>query len=341
MSSSVTLTATRPRMSVAAAPQVTKSTALDDALAVAKEHRTRDTVMSLLTITANYATIGLAIAMSEIVAPRFTENVLALVLVRAVVVLAISSRLRGFENLVHEASHNNLFASPQTHAILEALYAFPVFRIVSDYRASHLVHHKHLGDPEKDPDIIRLYELGLHNIRDAPIYYLVGVPASGYLVYEYLTTTFADFWTSKSVRVSKSLYWATVLGLITWTNSWYFFAFYYAVPLFFVLSTTRYWAEASEHIGMDLNSSFASSRNNLGFLHRWFQHPHNDGYHAVHHLHAQVPFHKLPVVHELLMAQNPEYRNTTVESQGMWETFCQMATSKTIVKGRPTTGDWS
>lgn len=328
-------------MSVAPAPIAAQSTALEDALAIAKDHRTRDTVVSLLTITANYATIGLAIATSEIMAPHFTENVLALVLVRAIAVLVISSRLRGFENLVHEASHNNLFASPRTHAMLEALYAFPVFRIVCDYRVSHLVHHKHLGDPEKDPDIIRLHELGLHKIRGAPIYYLAGVPASGYLVYEYLTTTFADFWTSKSARVSKSFYWVTVLGLVTWTKSWSLFALYYVVPLFLVLSTTRYWAEASEHIGMDLNSSFATSRNNLGFLHRWFQHPHNDGYHAVHHLHAQVPFHKLPVVHELLMAQNSEYKNTTVESQGMWETFCQMATSKTIVKGRSATGDWS
>lgn len=61
-------------------------------------------------------------------------------------------------------------------------------------------------------------------------------------------------------------------------------------------------------------------------------HPHNDGYHAVHHLHAQVPFHQLPRAHEALMSENDAFRTKTVVSTGFAETFRQMTSKKITVK---------
>lgn len=328
----LTLTGGRPETtsSVARAPD---PKTIEHALSVAKQHRGRDSFRSLAAISCNYAIIALSIGLGEVVPSLLNTSEAASYTIRFLALLIISSRLRAFENLVHEASHNNLFQTARTHSELEFLYAFPVFRLLDDYKSSHLIHHKFLGDPVKDPDIVRLQEIGLHKIRDSPTYYLFGLPATGYLVYEYAKTTFLEFWISSKSRISKTVYWTAILGLVTYTSAWRLFALYYLAPLFLILSTTRYWAEASEHLGMDLTSPFANSRNNLGLWHKWYQHPHNDGYHAVHHLYAQVPFHRLPEVHELLMKENKDYRDTAVISDGFMTTFKQMATAPTTVAG--------
>ena len=61
-------------------------------------------------------------------------------------------------------------------------------------------------------------------------------------------------------------------------------------------------------------------------------HPHNDGYHAVHHLHAQVPFYQLPQAHEALMNENEAFRTKTVVSTSFAQTFQQMASKGIVTK---------
>lgn len=83
---------------------------------------------------------------------------------------------------------------------------------------------------------------------------------------------------------------------------------------------------------MDMGSRFGYSWSNLGFGHRWYMHPHNDGYHAVHHIHNQVPFYQLRDAHEALMQENEEFRKEVVESWGIGETFWQMVSRNTLFK---------
>ena len=236
------------------------------------------------------------------------------------------------ENLVHEASHNNLFLSAPLHQRSQFLYAFPVFRVLEGYRRSHMAHHKHLGDPQKDPDVVRLLGLGLDRLPERPIWFLLGMPMTGYLTYEYLTTTFREFWVSPSSRLSKTVFWILIMLAVWWTATFREFAYYYLVPLLAILPVTRYWAEAAEHLGLDLREEFGSSRTNIGFLHMWLMNPLNDGYHAAHHLCSQIPFHLLPEAHEKLMKASQKYAATSMISRGTLETFAQIATSKTIFK---------
>ncbi|ROV95044.1 hypothetical protein VPNG_09486 [Cytospora leucostoma] len=302
------------------------------ALNLASRYRTRDTTKSLIAIFANYTVIGLGICLSEFVSSKQYISSSINSLVYVVACLVIASRLRAFENLVHEASHYNLFPSPSTHYKLEFLYSFPVFRLLKDYRHSHSIHHNHLGDPTKDPDLIRILDLGLDKVPERPVYFLLFLPLSGFVHYEYLTTTFLDFWTSPAAPLSKTLFWALVL-LTTWaTGHLPTLGWYYAVPFFGILPVTRYWAEASEHLGMDLSGRFGNSRSNLGLAHLWYMHPHNDGYHAVHHLYSQVPFHELPAAHAALMEGNEAFRTGNVVSYGFLETFRQMAARKMVWK---------
>jgi fatty acid desaturase len=321
-------------------PVSRRETGVQEALDIANVYRCRSASKAFLAIFGDYVIIGTCIAVSQIA--HYSPHILSPWphAIYGFAVLIISSRLRGLENLVHEASHNNLFSNPKFHSTFEFLYAFPVFRLLDDYRHSHMIHHKHLGDPNKDPDVIRLYELGLYRIRDKPIWYLFGVPLTGFLTYDSLNSLCLEFWKSPTSRRTKSVYWLTILVTLTYTRTLHLFAYYYLVSFLLILPITRYWAEASEHVGLDLRGTFGSSRNNLGWMHRWYMHPHSDGYHAVHHLHSKVPFHKLPVAHEALMKGSQEFKAQTVVSRGMGETFWQMATQKMVVKDMEGASKW-
>ncbi|KAL9599859.1 MAG: hypothetical protein Q9219_003553 [cf. Caloplaca sp. 3 TL-2023] len=314
---------------IAASPQHSSTHA---ALETAKTYRQRSGLRTSLAILANYAVFGTCILLSK----RAEEaSMIGQGLARAIyvaAVLVIASRLRALENLVHEASHNNLFSSTGLHHDLQFLYAFPTFRIVEDYRRSHLIHHKFLGDRRKDPDVVRLYGLGLDKLPEHRFWYLGVLPATGFLTYEYLVTTVLEFWQSPSARVSKMVYWTAVLLGVVLANALRGFVNYYLVPLLVILPVTRYWAEISEHLGLDLRGVFGSSRSNIGFVHRWYMNPHNDGYHAVHHLCSQVPFYLLPKAHVALMESSAEFAEKTVLSHGFWETWHQMCTGRTMTK---------
>ncbi|MDI1492085.1 MAG: hypothetical protein OHK93_003297 [Ramalina farinacea] len=308
------------------------NSASQQATATLKDLHGRNNFKALAAIASNYAVSALCITIVESVPRPSYPSYLGILLLYSLATLIIASRMRALENLVHEASHYNLFTSTLLHRRTQCLYAFPVFRILEDYRHSHIIHHKYLGDPLKDPDIIRINQLGLDQLPERPIWYLVGLPMTGYLTYEYLTTTFREFWTSPHYCWRKVAYWASIMLTLWYLNAWERFAYYYLVPLFVVLPVTRYWSEASEHVGLDLRGDFGSSRTNIGFIHTWFMNPHNDGYHAVHHLQSQIPFHRLPQAHQQLMEGSIEFAKSTVISHGMLETFRQLASSRTVLK---------
>ena len=322
------------------------------ALKIANQFRRREDLKGLFAIMANYAVIGACVMAAE-------QNWVFCRAVYMAACLVISSRLRGFENLVHEASHYNLFTSPAMHYKLQGLYAFPVLRVLSDYRRGHLVHHQHLGDAARDPDLVRIRALGLDRVPEAPFYYLFALPLSGAIHWEYMATTFVEFWTSSEAYPGKAAFWAAVLGVAAFHDATArLLGLYYAVPFFLILPVLRYWAEAAEHLGLDLTGKFGNSRSNLGLAHAWFStyplspvlpfyshhcrvklanhpsavHPHNDGFHAVHHLHAQVPFHQLPTAHAALMEESAAFRTRTVCSDGFIDTFLQMARNPILMK---------
>lgn len=333
MSTTSTLTHLRPNTPPRQLPRVTSPDAsVQQALAVARNYRERNGLKASLAIANNYLVFVSCIAVVEWAFRTSQMSATASYALYLLSVLIIASRMRAMENLVHEASHNNLFPSAPLHQQFQLLYAFPVFRVLEDYRRSHMAHHKHLGDPRKDPDVLRLFGLGLDRLPKRPLWYLFGLPMTGYLTYEYLTTTFREFWGSPSSRSSKLVFWFAVLVAVWWTATFQEFVYYYLIPFLAVLPVTRYWAEAAEHLGLDLRGEFGSSRTNIGFLHMWLFNPHNDGYHAAHHLCSQIPFHRLPEAHDHLMKASNEFATGSTVSRGMLEMFVQIATKNTIIK---------
>ena len=311
---------------------------IQHALGIAEKYRARSTIRTVITITTNYVVFLACIMVSQFAAVSSCVCPLVAGILYCLSSLLIASRMRALENLVHEASHNNLFPLAHLNHRLQFLYAFPVFRVVEDYRRSHLIHHKHLGDRHRDPDIVRLYSLGLDNLSVQPVWYLIGMPMTGFLTYEYLTTVFWDFWESSSSRTSKTLFWMTVALGVIYSKAYQGFVYYYLIPFLLILPVTRYWAEISEHLGLDLRQSLGSSRTNIGFLHRWYINPHNDGYHTVHHLCSQVPYYLLPQAHRVMMRESGEYARATIISYGMLETFEQMISGVTVTRAGESAG---
>jgi len=317
----------------------TKSiTALKEAISITNRHKRRDNSKAILAIANNYITCFACASLCKYIERKYTEVPLTWWTAYIIAILIIASRLRAFENLVHEASHNNLFSVARFHDRLEFLFAFPVFRVLKIYRTQHIDHHKYIGDPVLDADITRMMHYGL--VSDKPLdarkfyWLLYGFPFTGWLHYEYMITTFAEFWMTPTSYPSKILYWFTVLAAVHFYDIWGDFFHYFVVPWILILPITRWWAEMSEHLGLNMTDHFGNSRTNDGFWQRWWIHPLNDGLHAAHHLNSQIPFHRLRDAHDDLMQNSVEYRSKNMISHGLRETFHQILTHPTIIRSK-------
>ena len=189
----------------------TQDESVQQALAVANKYRLRDGGNASVAIANNYLVSASCIAIVEWASGASQMPVIGSKALCLLSTCIIASRMRAMENLVNEASPNNPFVSAPLHQRFQFLYAFSVLRILEDYRRSHIVHHRHLGDPQKDPDAVRLHNLGLDRLPKKPVWYLLGLPMIGYLTYEHLATTFRDFWGSPSSRWRKSVFGVAIM----------------------------------------------------------------------------------------------------------------------------------
>ncbi|MCU6339515.1 fatty acid desaturase, partial [Enterobacter quasiroggenkampii] len=107
---------------------------------------------NFFSIALDWALIAAAIAISQ-----FYPNVIVYLLS----IVVIGGRMRGLDNLMHEASHGMLFKSRNLNKWVTSIFiAFPVFTNYKSYCSSHYKHHKYLWT-DKDPDTSELKALGL------------------------------------------------------------------------------------------------------------------------------------------------------------------------------------
>jgi len=274
-------------------------------------------------ILIDYLIIGITVFLSEEWVMHMTGVLFFSCYFLICIILA--SRYRGFEILVHEASHNNVFATNAYNRNFQFLFAYPVFLHVRTYAKIHLEHHQLIGDFEKDPDILIYKKWGLDKLPENKLWVLYLRPLSLFFTWDHLRTTFLNFWLIKEDRLTKIIYWSIVLLVITLFDGWYYVGVYYLIPFYILLPVLRFYARANEHTGVDFSIESRSARNNLGFFHRYILHPHGDGYHQVHHLVASVPFFNLPKAHHFLLTNNFKFldSNSPITSLAMMEKGCK------------------
>jgi fatty acid desaturase len=250
----------------------------------------------------------------------------------AVAILIISSRIRAFENLIHEASHYHLFKTSNNHQKFAFLYTYIVFKDLNRYRKDHNEHHKVHdagGDWSQDPDHQRMQRLGAYELPKNYWWIVFVRPMIGYHFWEAITETILPFFQTSGTELFSRIAFCfgapTMLAYAFGTHSVLMrFGLYYVIP-YYVLSITRFWSEMAEHTHLMNNKSrISSSRSNIGFIHRYFINPHSDGFHTVHHLDKMVPWYELKAAHVALEEKVPEYNSLIVSSYGVIETFKQL-----------------
>lgn len=273
---------------------------------IRRAHQTR------LAVTVTYAVVDVATIVGSTLAAGLAVASLTwwlagvVVLVSAVV---IGRQLRGLENLVHEGAHYNWSRRHRrlNDALTVGLAAAAVGAKIEDYRAGHLRHHGRFGT-DHDPDLQRYRELDLEAmdrgsrgafalsvLRRFPRYqrgWLHEIGADSlWLLVPFLWATL--------LVVTPALMFAgpsAALGAgATWT-----LGYLVALPLL------RLTAEASEHIYTDSFTIFDATISNLGWFQRFVVHPHDDGYHTIHHMWPGIPHHQLVRVHRTLVLHDSD-----------------------------------
>jgi fatty acid desaturase len=253
---------------------------------------------------AGVAVAGLLAAAAGAVTPW---PVVGLAVIAAAVL--VGRQLRALENLVHEGSHFNWDRTRRDRNDRWArwLAGYPTGGDLREYRAGHLLHHGRFGTAA-DPDLARYRELRLEQLdRTSTVRFARG-----------LLTRFGAYqrgWLRTAGGggtgwLVPPLYGVIVAGLPAlvlggWPGAALAGAAW-ALGYLLALPLIRLVAESGEHQYTGTRTVFDATYSNLGFWHRWLIHPHNDGYHTVHHLWPGVPQHRLRRLHRILLEADPD-----------------------------------
>jgi fatty acid desaturase len=262
---------------------------------------------TLAAVAADHAAIAALIAAT--LATGWALGLPAAVPVAIVALTGIARFQRALECMVHEASHHNWDRAHRdlNDRLANLLAAFPVFGSVHAYRTGHLLHHRRLGTSD-DPDLRRYIELDIEALdRTSALRFGAGVLVQ-------LPRYFLGWWQATRTSLGtalKSLCWHFLVvivpvALIAGPRTALFAWSLWIAAFVLVLPVIRFIGEAGEHHYLGTTSMIEATITNDGWIHRALIHPHNDGYHLVHHLWPGVPHHKLRKLHHMLLAADPD-----------------------------------
>lgn len=266
---------------------------------------------TLLHRTVAAALCDHALSLASIAAALFSYRHLApliAALVHAAALVVTARCQRGLENLAHEGSHYNWTRRRRLNDLLaDALVAVPVASRVKSYRAGHALHHGRFGTGD-DPDLQRYARLSLEELDRS------NLPAFVVAVARRLPAYTTSWWRSVGTA------WHTAVGGVLWhvcvvmvpvwiamgPEASIFVSGTWMAAFCLVLPALRLIAESNEHVYSESVTVFDATVTNLGMCNRLVIHPHNDGFHTVHHLWPRVPHHQLAKLHAALLAVDPD-----------------------------------
>lgn len=279
----------------------------EHALAFLKERHQTRMWLTVLTALGDHATI-LALAAAVVWAYARVHPASA-VLLYPLALIGIVRCQRGLENLVHEGSHFNWSRSNHrlNDFVCNLLAAVPVFSDVRCYRPGHKLHHFSFGT-EEDADLERYQILDIEGLdRRRAVPFALGIA-------QRIVTYVIGWWRvirTRSGVLALSLLWhgsllvlPVALGLGVGMAVWLWLTFW-MLPFLVVLPWQRFIAEAAKHQYEGQDTVFDATISNVGFFHELLLHPHNDGYHLLHHLFPGIPHHQLKRAHHGLAKLDP------------------------------------
>ena len=227
-----------------------------------------------------------------------------------VVMFFIGTRLRGFNNIVHECCHFTFTQRREDNVLFGSICASLVLGSFRDYRDEHLTHHMHLGDYEKDLDLQGIRDFRFEDpLTPRTILRHVLTPLLGLHLAHYLDVNLSgrDGVPYRAVKIG--LIAAAIIFLVLDPLAALLLVW---IPFLWVYSALNFWADCIDHGGLvGLEDELDASRNIAAPKQlRVFLFPRNDCFHLVHHLFPQVPARHLEACHKQLLA-NPDYKART------------------------------
>jgi fatty acid desaturase len=238
--------------------------------------------------------------------------------------------------LVHEASHYVLFKNRVLNDLVANLFvAFPFFGTISNYRIGHWAHHRHVNDPQHDPDLQRLSK---HHPRNFPIsrsrflWEYVILQLSPHKAYTYLKgralyVAFAakqdrlrdhDALGGPLTRTLRVAFYLALAAVLTFFGWWMQYLLFWLVPLVTFYPAMLFLRETAHHGNYPDDGDFTNSRVYEGYaLERELFFPFGERNHVLHHMFPTVPWHQMNAAHQVML-RYPPYREQVVICDGFF-----------------------
>ncbi|MEM9963700.1 MAG: fatty acid desaturase, partial [Pseudomonadota bacterium] len=212
-------------------------------------------------------------------------SVVAIVLI----IFFIGTRLRGFNNIVHECSHFAFTRDRASNIFFGRLCASLVLSCYKDYREEHMTHHAHLGDYERDMDLHGIQDLRIEDpLTPRTILRHLVSPLVGLHLPYYLGANLSNRDGTPFLLLKYGLIVAAVAAMAADPLAATLFVW---VPFVWVYSAINYWTDCIDHGGLIESEDDLESSRNVAVPRalRWLLFPRNDSFHLVHHLFPNVP----------------------------------------------------
>ena len=238
--------------------------------------------------------------------------------------------------LVHEASHYLLFKNRVLNdAAANLLLLFPVFGAIANYRRGHWGHHRHVNDPQHDPDLQRLM---LHQARDFPvtkaqffwryvvqqlllhkaISYLKGRALYVVVTGENRPVPRQSALSTRTVWGLRIVYYGTLFTLLSVAGWWIHYLLFWIVPLVTFYPAVLFLREIAHHGNYPDAGDFTNSRvYRARFLEREIFFPFGEHNHVLHHMFPTIPHYHMRAAHQTML-RYPPYRDAVVTCNGFF-----------------------
>jgi len=222
-----------------------------------------------------------------------------------VTLLIFGNRIRALADLYHEAFHGSLVRNLKLNKYINDYLLGPLVLITKEKFKLHIPHHRYAGIWGIDPNMVRDHEV----VESYFKYY------GRYLIYKgfIFAALFGHlFWDSYKQKLLYIIWWSIPLTIIYLTLGLEYtliFCMVYISSRLFVYHPITVFRDLCDHGGFlkDVGQKPLIRNSACTGILNWFFHPHDNGYHLLHHYFPAVSYQHIVKFHEALIKRVPYY----------------------------------